>query len=450
MKIFFTSFLIIFLNLFCITLTVQAESCDQVYARGYGLFARNNFNAAQKTFENALIKNPDFAPFYDGLGDIYLKKGDFYKASRFYKIASEKIPDNDIYKVHMYNVLYISSVQKINKTSEDFNGAIKNQITNPIIMENISKIYEGKYKDLRLITNLYSDDKNENIKKGNDEKYNGQFENALKYYVNSASASENSLKYKAYNNIGLLYLDKNNTENALYYFKKAILDNPKSAYAYNNTGVIYLSQKDYKNARKFFNDALKNCANYSSAYNNRAVLDIRETMAFSQIYANILTNLSKNDLENLSLLKITSKFQDLIGNSQKAVNLLKPVEEKIIYNSEMLSNYGFYLYKSANYNEAEAKIKKAVQLYPTNEKNYLLLARIYEKTNNSNKVTENYEKAISQKTDFSEAFYYYGKFLATEGNFDESKKYLKRFVDIAQEQPCTYVIKYSLENENNY
>jgi tetratricopeptide (TPR) repeat protein len=441
----------IFLNLFWFSsLSVHAETCDQIYARGYGMLVRNNLDMAQKTFEGAIVKNPNFAPFYDGMGDIYLKKGDFQKAYILYKTASEKSPNNDIYKVHMYNSLYISDIQKINKTNDDFNSAIKLQMMNPVITDNILNVYEGKYKDLKLITDIYSDDKDENLQKGNDEKYNGNFETALKYYMIAANTNSSKSKYKAFNNIGMLYLDNNNTKKALEYFKKSAQDNPNASYAYNNTGVIYLSQKDYKNAKKSFDDALKNCPNYSAVFNNRAVLDIRQTISYAIVHANVLWGMAKNNSENLSLLKIAAKFQYLVGNSQKAVDLLKPIAEKIIYNSEMLSNYGLYLYKSGNYDEAEVKMKKAVQLYPSNEKNYLLLSRIYEKTNQLNKATENYERAISQKTDYAEAFYYYGQFLKSQGNFEESKKYLKKYADTAQEQPCSSVIKYSIENENNF
>ena len=84
---FFLFLLTIILSLYCSFLKAHAETPDQVYARGYGLFTRNNLDSAKATFENAIAQNPGFAPFYDGLGDVYLKKGDFHKSYISYKIS---------------------------------------------------------------------------------------------------------------------------------------------------------------------------------------------------------------------------------------------------------------------------------------------------------------------------------------------------------------------------
>jgi len=67
---------------------------------------------------------------------------------------------------------------------------------------------------------------------------------------------KNSENYKAYYNLGCLYLKEEKYFFAIDYFKKAIKYNKNFAFAYYNIGCAYLGLKDYKKARKYFLKAI--------------------------------------------------------------------------------------------------------------------------------------------------------------------------------------------------
>lgn len=62
--------------------------------------------------------------------------------------------------------------------------------------------------------------------------------------------------YKAYYNLGYIYLAQNRPNLALEYFKKSVKYNPDFAYGYYNIGCAYLQLKEYRNARYNFFKAL--------------------------------------------------------------------------------------------------------------------------------------------------------------------------------------------------
>ena len=62
---------------------------------------------------------------------------------------------------------------------------------------------------------------------------------------------------KIFNNLGLIYLNLGNTDEALKNTKKAIQLNPESSIAYNHLGLIYSNKGSIKDAVESFKQSLK-------------------------------------------------------------------------------------------------------------------------------------------------------------------------------------------------
>ena len=78
--------------------------------------------------------------------------------------------------------------------------------------------------------------------------------------------------YGGYNNLGMMYLEGANGEEARGFFEKAIGLKSDYAPAYNNLGKVYLDDGDYQKAFELFNKAIELEPNYPDPYNNLGIL----------------------------------------------------------------------------------------------------------------------------------------------------------------------------------
>ena len=95
---------------------------------------------------------------------------------------------------------------------------------------------------------------------------NKEYDEALNNYLNAEiywTDSESSLKADLWNNIGALYIEKQDYQNARYYYNKALrfykAENWSSeiSMVYYNLGELYLLENDIVKATEYFNKSLK-------------------------------------------------------------------------------------------------------------------------------------------------------------------------------------------------
>ena len=98
----------------------------------------------------------------------------------------------------------------------------------------------------------------------------GDYDNALVHYNKARviqeqkSGKDHPNTASSYNNIGLVYAQKGDYDNALVYYNKALVsqektlgkDHPDTARSYNNIGLVYADKGDYDNALLYYNKAL--------------------------------------------------------------------------------------------------------------------------------------------------------------------------------------------------
>lgn len=164
------------------------------------------------------------------------------------------------------------------------------------------------------------------------------YDKALLYYRKSLDACQNAyLQDKKfplqqrqlilYNNIGSVYLTRNNTDSAAFNFMKAIEINKSiknesfSASLYNNMGIIFKTRKSYDSAFYYYNKALQ----------------IRQQLNDTAGMAQVLNNLGDsyflvNDLPRaIQILTQALEFSKKSGNlvsQMKAANFLTIAFEK--------------------------------------------------------------------------------------------------------------------------
>jgi len=113
--------------------------------------------------------------------------------------------------------------------------------------------------------------------------------------------------YNAYNNLGIVYSELAEYENALDAHFEALdyIDNTANRYSYasslNNIGVVYFKKEDYKNAIKHYNKALN--------------LDLPLEKEDPKLFAMLIDNLA------IAMLSSGNRDEDLINNFKKAQSI---------------------------------------------------------------------------------------------------------------------------------
>lgn len=77
--------------------------------------------------------------------------------------------------------------------------------------------------------------------------------------------------YKAYYNLGLLYLNDNKLTKAIENFENALKYNKEFPYAYYNLGCCYLKDAEFRKAKNYFLKAIKIKSDEPSFYYNLAL-----------------------------------------------------------------------------------------------------------------------------------------------------------------------------------
>ena len=93
------------------------------------------------------------------------------------------------------------------------------------------------------------------IRSGNEARKNGNYTLAINLLNRAVEADAKSKK--AWNDLGLAYLDARQDGLAINAFQKQIEVNPYDLNAYNNLGRIYLRQRKYEEAGKWFNKQIE-------------------------------------------------------------------------------------------------------------------------------------------------------------------------------------------------
>ena len=210
------------------------------------------------------------------------------------------------------------------------------------------------------------------ISKGFELHKNGDFKGALKNYlkVDRSNNANSTLLFL----IGNVYLQLNEIDNSINYFKKSISKDPNNISALNNLGGALQRNKKYKEAINVYEKAIKIKPDHIDA----------------------LTNLANSQAS-------LKKFSEAITYYKKIIEI-NP-DNFVIYN-----NLGKAFEELNNIDEAIKNYKKSIKLKPDYYLSYNNLGNVYQNTKNYYDALKCYEKILSLKPDFD---YILGKIIHT-------------------------------------
>jgi protein O-mannosyl-transferase len=212
-----------------------------------------------------------------------------------------------------------------------------------------------------------------------------------------------------------LFRIKGKTQEAFYYYNRAISLSKDYADYYNKRGIFYHILGQYQRAIEDYNEAIRlkphkaepyyynrGTVYYKLAQYQRAVEDYDKAISLKPDYADAYSNRG-------TVYYKLGQYQHAIEDCNEAIRL-KP------HKAEPYNNRGTVYYKLGQYQRAVEDYDKAISLKPDYADAYNNRGLFYNKLGQPELAIEDYNKAISLKPDYAEAFENRGITYFNQGN----------------------------------
>lgn len=196
--------------------------------------------------------------------------------------------------------------------------------------------------------------------------------------------------------LGVKEQNENKLDRAREYYEKALYFNRNDSRIYNNLGVICKKQKDAACAQKNYNQALKLDTqnpvaryNLGGFYEDMGDLERAEEQyqAAMQSEDEVAVN-ATNDLAHLKILQ---------GDPKKAIELALQGLQRLTrpqVQSALYKNLGWARFLEQDYRQAEADLRRAIQLNSDRTDTYCLLAQVLEARGDRTRALETWRNCL--------------------------------------------------------
>ena len=255
-------------------LALSPMTAEPHYNMGLVYLKQGDLPRALKAFKRATTINTEWGEAYTGLGEVYLKQGDFGQAIHAYKQATRlnlnKNPSAilGLGKVYAKQERWDEAITAVEK-------AIEIQVDNTEAHYQLAQIY---------------------IKRGEKEKAAAamEFFKVLRQTDPLLKEAEVWVKRhpndaRGYNNLGIVYLARRRSEDAIASYKHAIALAPDLATAHYNLGHAYHKQGKMNLAIAAYQQALTLDPTLAIAHNNVAVCYIESGIDVNQALSHART-----------------------------------------------------------------------------------------------------------------------------------------------------------------
>lgn len=198
---------------------------------------------------------------------------------------------------------------------------------------------------------------------------------------------------EAHSNLGVIYQQKGNYEDALIEYQKAEKLNPKNLNTKLNMGTLYQAQKKYDEAITLYDKVLFTDAGNVQARkykaqclkalgkNEEAMIEFKRVLAFSP---------NEKDINNEILSMATSA-----SNPQEFMNILNETMNTPEEKANALYNFAYDLHKNKKYEEAKTYYNEALKLNQSIPDAYLNLSDVYLQQNDEKSAIDILTKGLA-------------------------------------------------------
>ncbi len=280
---------------------------------------------ALKTSRNMYIANKDDTDYQATYEIIFLKYiGEHTKSSELTleKLQALKNPAciKELYPLLLHNLRHMKNngrtirLMEILSENEDYKLLVYNDLREfyteesdtDNIIEYCTLMIETGYCEIYIY---------EQLAKCYDEK--GMYEEAFKYYVKAGQNHYNKHEYH-WMNAGRTLVLCGKAEEALFYFKMALMLNPEEGYAHYYLGQFCQTKEDLYGAMYHYTEAVKHSPFYKEANSKESILHLDDTLNKKDHIFHLENSLSANDdtrflpVLYLSLVKLYRTTKDFV------------------------------------------------------------------------------------------------------------------------------------------
>jgi tetratricopeptide (TPR) repeat protein len=229
-----------------------------------------------------------------------------------------------------------------------------------------------------------------------------------------------------YVNIGNIFANNNQVDKAEIYYRKAIDLKKESVLANNNLGKVFLVRDNFDSA--YF-------------YMNRArladTLSPEPLLSFAQLYAK--RRMLKEAIASLE--KIQTLTPNYMNSAEMLANLKmqektmppdnKPIDGETSRRIAALQKESFSLYQEKQYEKSISELEELVKLEPSGKAGYLNnMAMCYKDWGKIDKAKESLLKAIEADKNFATAYNNLGDIYQVSGDKIKAKEYYKKALEL--------------------
>ena len=215
------------IDAFSLVLENEPDNADVYNNMGVAYSCEGDFDHAEKSYVRAIELDPELAQAYINLSDLYYKAGDLASALGTLQRGSYELEDN-LTIAHLLARVYI-----------------EDQRWDDAIVE-LERVLDGEPENY----DAYYDLGHVYFELGDYETAIDNFENVISYEQNQ----NNELLYYA---LAQAYEANNQIDKAISNYLKAIAVNDKFILAYKKAGILFLARNDYEDAIEYFENYLE-------------------------------------------------------------------------------------------------------------------------------------------------------------------------------------------------
>ena len=237
-------------------LVLSPMTAEPHYNMGLVYLKQGDLPRAAEAFKRAVAIDAEWGDPYTGLGEVYLKQGDFGQAARAYKQATRLNPSGNPSAILGLGKTYVKQ-GRLEDATIAIEKAIEIQVDNTEAHYQLAQIYikRGEKKKAASAMVFFK------VLRQTDPLLN-EAEAWVKRHPNDA---------RGYNNLGIVYLARRRSEDAIANYKRAISLAPHLATAHYNLGHAYHKQGKMNLAIAAYQQALTIDTTLAIAHNNIAV-----------------------------------------------------------------------------------------------------------------------------------------------------------------------------------
>jgi len=257
----------------CKNIDKHPKKSELYYQRADYYYYHKEIEKGIADMQTAIKLQPDSSKYYVKLSDLYFAQRETDLAEEMLLQAIKKQPSNNEARLKLAELYF--HLRMKDQCATTLEEAIKLQNHNPkayLIKAFLLKEDQDTTGYLRMLQLVIDQDPKEvkaflELGSFYQERMNPL---AISYYQNGIQVDPNNVEL--HYNLGKMYQDLNNREEAIQEYKTAIQINPKYVPALNNLGYIYLDDANkYGDAVKLFTRAIAEAPTVASIVCNRGV-----------------------------------------------------------------------------------------------------------------------------------------------------------------------------------